>query len=376
MRPPRPRPPGPRRAAPAALAALLLTAACAPPAEPAGIDLGSGPPRAGTVRPGALEGTAMTFVSYGGSYQKGQEDAAVHPFAEESGARVVTDGPTDYAKIAAQVEADAVTWDVVDTDAIWGEAHCGDLLMPLDFTAIDTSGVPEGLVGECTVPAMQYGMVLTYSTEAYPEDPPTTWADFFDTDAYPGKRGIGGIPNDPAPGPYEAALLADGVDPADLYPLDVPRAQDRLDTVRDDLVFWETGAEQQQLLESGEVDMAMVWSGRAYAAVDNGAPYTVSWDQWLPVMDSLGVVKGTRNPRSAMAMINYYLGADQQARLTELTSYSPVHTGARPDLDATAERFMTTAPGRAEQAAPVDREWWSANQQDLVQGWSSWLAGR
>ncbi|GAA3724913.1 putative spermidine/putrescine transport system substrate-binding protein [Spinactinospora alkalitolerans] len=360
-------------------AAILLTlsaTACSLPAEPADLDLGSGPPEAGTVRPGALEGTAMTFVSYGGTYQKGQEEAAVDPFAEESGARVVTDGPTDYAKIASQVEAGVVTWDVVDTDAIWGSAHCGDLLMPLDYSIIDKSRIPEGLAGECTVPAMQYGMVLVYNTEKYRGRPPGSWADFFDTEAFPGRRAISGIPNDAAPGPYEAALLADGVSPDDLYPLDVDRAHERLDTVRDDLVFWETGAEQQQLLESEEVDMAMVWSGRGYAAVRNGAPFAVTWDQWLPVMDSLGVVKGSRNPRSSMALINYYLGARQQEDLTELTSYSPINTEAEPDLDPTARSFLTTQPGVKEKAAPVDIEWWAEHQEELIQGWSTWLAGR
>lgn len=369
---------GPQRSLPAAAAVLLAlsAAACSLPAESADLDLGTGPPEAGTVRPGALQDTAMTFVSYGGTYQQGQEDAAVTPFAEESGARVVSDGPTDYAKIASQVEAGVVTWDVVDTDAIWGNAHCGDLLMPLDYSVIDKSRIPEGLAGKCTVPAMQYGMVLVYNTEKYSDEHPETWADFFDAEAFPGRRAISGIPNDAAPGPYEAALLADGVAPDELYPLDVDRAHAKLDGVREDLVFWETGAEQQQLLESGEVDMAMVWSGRGYAAVENGAPFAVSWNQWLPIMDTLGVVKGSQNPRSSMALINYYLGARQQEGLTELTSYSPVNTDAEPDLDPTARSFLTTRPEVADKAVPVDIDWWAEHQEELIQGWSSWLAGR
>lgn len=160
--------------------------------SPAGadVDLGSGPAAAGKVKKGSLDGVTLTFASYGGIFQDGQEAAAVKPFAAESGAKVLSDGPTDYTKIKAQVDAKNVTCDVTDTDTLWAKRECGKLLMPLD---------PK-------------------------------------------------------------------IAPDRLYPLNVDRALKKLTSVRSSLVFWDTGARSQQLLESGEVSMAMVWSGRAYAA--------------------------------------------------------------------------------------------------------------
>ena len=32
--------------------------------------------------------------------------------------------------------------------------------------------------------------------------------------------------------------MADGVAPADLYPLDIPRALAKLDTIKDEIVWW------------------------------------------------------------------------------------------------------------------------------------------
>jgi putative spermidine/putrescine transport system substrate-binding protein len=96
----------------AVAASLLLSAACgAGSAAPASIDLGSGPAKSGTVKKDALSGLNMTFVSYGGAYQEGQQKAAVDPFAQESGAKILEDGPTDYAKIKAQVDSSNVTWE-------------------------------------------------------------------------------------------------------------------------------------------------------------------------------------------------------------------------------------------------------------------------
>jgi putative spermidine/putrescine transport system substrate-binding protein len=361
----------------AALLPLVLSA-CAQSAgggEAKDVDLGGEPAKAGVVKKDALAGTTLTFVSYGGVYQGGQMKAAVEPFGQESGAKILSDGPTDYTKIKAQVDSGNVSWDVVDSDAIWARAQCGKLLQPLDYSIVDKSKVPPGLATECSVPAMTYGMVLMYNKEKFGSNPPKGWADFLDTTKFPGKRGIPGVPSDPAPGPFEAALLADGVAPDQLFPLDVDRALRKLSSVRKDLVFWDTGARAQQLLESGEVDMAMVWTGRAYAAVKNGAKFAPQWDGFLAIDESLSVPKGAKNPKASMALINYYLGAQQQAKLTELTSYSPINTDAQPNIDAATREYLTSTPERQAQALKVDSAWWAANQQGLVQKWSDWLAG-
>jgi putative spermidine/putrescine transport system substrate-binding protein len=368
---------GRRACAGAAVAALALSlAACGGGGGggSASVDLGPGPAKAGEVKAGALEGQTLTFVSYGGIYQDGQMKAAIDPFAQASGAKILQDGPTDYSKIKAQVESGNVTWDVVDLDATWADGQCGKLLMPLDTKIVDTSNIPEGLATRCYVPAMQYGDVMVYNTKKYGSNPPKTWADFFDTKKFPGKRAIFGGAGDMAPGELEAALIADGVAPDKLYPLDVDRALRKLDTIRDSLVFWDTGARAQQMLESGEADMALLWTGRAYSAIKNGAPYKANWHQWIPRMDVIAVPKDVRNPKASMAMVNYYLGAQEQAKLTELTSYSPIHKDSKPKLDPLAQSFLTTTPEKQAEAIKVDTQWWGQNQAAIIEKYGAWLA--
>ncbi|WGD37026.1 ABC transporter substrate-binding protein [Lysinibacter sp. HNR] len=352
---------------------VVALAGCSSGGGAVEVDLGSGPAVAGEVRQHALEGVDLTLASWGGIYQEGQVAAASKPFMEASGARMLDDGPMEYAKIKAQVQSGNVTWDIVDTDAIWAATQCGEdgLLMPLNTSIVDTSNIPEGLVGDCYVPAMQYGYVIMYNTEKYPVAP-TGWSDFFDTVKFPGKRAIAGF-EDVGPGVFEGALLADGVAAEELYPLDMDRVYNRLDTIKSSLIYWKTGAESTQMMESGEADMALVWSGRGYEAVNNGAPYAPIWDESLVIMDALAVPRNARNPDAAFAYINYYLGAEQQAKLTELTSYSPVHTGAQPQLDALARSFLITNPEVAGVMVPTNATWWGKNYDEQLTAWLEWM---
>lgn len=362
-----------------AIAASLLLAACSgdgAAAPKSTADLGSSPAKAGTVKAGALKGVTLTFVSYGGIYQDGQMKAAVTPFGAESGAKILQDGPTDNAKIKAQVTSGNVTWDVIDSTNIFAAQQCGKLFQPLDTTIVDTSKIPAGAITDkCSVPAMGYGLIMVYNTKKYGSNPPKSWADFYDTAKFPGKRGIEGTTGDIDPGVFEGALLADGVSPDQMYPLDATRALKKMSSIRKDTVFWSTGAQSQQLIESGQVDMALVWSGRAYTAVKNGAPFATNWNQWMPEADVLAVPVGAKDPKASFAMINYYLGAAEQAKLTELTSYSPINVDAKPKLDALATSYLTTTPERSKDAFKLDNSWWAKNHDDMVSAYTSWLAG-
>ncbi|WP_349828938.1 ABC transporter substrate-binding protein [Brevibacterium litoralis] len=332
-------------------------------------------PVAGEVAEGSLEGTQMTFVSWGGGYQDGQEQAFVTPFAEASGATVMTDGPTDDAKLQAQVDSGNVQWDMIVSSAIQSAAYCDELYEPLDLSLIDTSQIPEGMpTGECFLPAMSYGAGFFYDADRYGDDPPTGWEDFFDTEAFPGTRGIEGT-SSPTGGTFEAALLADGVAPEDLYPLDTDRALEVYASLgEENTAFWTSGAEQTQMIQGGEVDMIFGWSGRVYEANKAGANWKPVWNQAFLASDSLSVSKGSQNSVAAHALINYALGAEQQATQMELTTYSPVNVGAEPEIDAALEEFDVSRPEITEQMLTQDVEYWGENFGELSTIWYEFVS--
>ena len=42
-------------------------------------------------------------------------------------------------------------------------------------------------------------------------------------------------------------------------------------------VWWTSGAQNTQILQSGEIDMSDTWSARAFAAIESGAPVNIVW---------------------------------------------------------------------------------------------------
>ncbi|MBE7184063.1 MAG: extracellular solute-binding protein [Methylobacterium mesophilicum] len=330
-------------------------------------------PVAGEVKDGALKGKTLTFVSYGGIYQDGQI-AALKEFVDKSGVKLLSDGPTEIAKLQAQVESGNVTWDVLDTSDFPPYVYCGKLFQKLDMSKIDTSKIPAGQVGECSVPAMNYGVVLMYNTETYKDNPPKSWADFFDTAKFPGTRAIEGS-GDPSGGLLEQAFKLNGGDPKAMKAEDIDGAIQKIRDIGSDTIFWKTGAESQQLAESGEADMIMMWTGRAMTAVKNGAKYAPVWQDWLVVMDQMTIPMGVKDVDASYALLNAYLGKSAQEILTEKTSYTPINNEAQPKVEPAVAAFLTNTPERQKQGYHQNIKFWVDNYAAANEKWAALLAG-
>ncbi|CAM5776684.1 hypothetical protein LMIY3S_05651 [Labrys miyagiensis] len=330
-------------------------------------------PSAGAVVEGALKGKTVTFVSYGGIYQDGQI-AALKEFVEKSGVNLLSDGPTETAKLQAQVESGNVTWDVVDTSDLPPFVYCGKLFQKLDPAKLDMSHIPAGQVGECSVPAMNYGVVLMYNKEKYKDNPPQGVADFFDAKKFPGVRALDGS-GDPSGGFLELAFKAAGGDPKTMTAADIDKAIAKVKELGPDTIFWKTGAESQQLAESGEADMIMMWTGRAMTAVKNGAKYAPAWQDWLVVMDQMTIPVGVKDTDAAYALLNAYLGKGAQEILSEKTSYTPINNEAQPKVDASVAAFLTNTPERQKQGYQQNIKFWVENYAASQEKWSALLAG-
>lgn len=340
----------------------------AAPAE----DRDFGTPVAGQVKEGILTGSTLTYAASGGIFQDGQTEAAWDPFAEISGATVLQDA-MDTGKLQAMVEAGNVTWDVVNATQLETARGCGTLFEKYDYSKVDTSEVPEGTItDDCMVPNIMYGLVVAYNTDAFGDNPPTSAADFFDTEKFPGKRTV-------SQSTYvdqqtvEFALVAQGKDLNDITVDDIQAAFDMYRDLGDSVMGWTTGAQAQQQIESGEAVMGLVWSGRGYGAEAAGAPVAPMWDEWMIMLDSTAIPKGVKDLDAAFAMVNFYLGAEQQAKMSELTSYGPVNVNAKPQVDDVLQNWMTTEHLETGHASNVD--FWVENYDALASAWADWATG-
>jgi len=325
---------------------------------------------------GGDEGSSdkLTYAGFGGITQEVQSETQLKPFAKEFGVKVTETQPAEFAKLKVMVESKNVSWDVIDGLGYMTGPNCGTLFEPLDFDVIDTTNIPDDMVSKCSVPMYLSAQMLFYNGKEFKEgEAPTTWADFFDVEKFPGKRGIS---KDVTAGALELALLADGVKPEDLYPLDYKRALKKLDTIKDHFVYWSTGAEQQQQMESGQVSIMMGWPGRAYGAAQNDASFEPVWGATLFVFDVFAVPKGTPHLETAMKYINYAIGAGPQAAFADKVPYAAVRSDVKPSSDPMIAKFAPTLDKREQyKFVTQDMEWWGDNIDAMVKAWTAWTAG-
>ncbi|KPF45801.1 ABC transporter substrate-binding protein [Rhizobium sp. AAP43] len=311
----------------------------------------------------------MVFTSWGGTTQDAQKANWADSFTNNTSIAVVQDGPTDYGKIKAMVEAGSVTWDVVDVEGDYAvQAGKAGLLEPLDFSVIDKSKLDPRFVTDYSVGSFYYSFVIGCNKDAAGTCP-KTWADLFDTAKFPGKRAFYKWS---APGVIEAALLADGVPADKLYPLDLDRAFKKLDSIKSDIVWWDGGAASQQLLASGEAPFGSFWNGRLTALAATGVTVETSWDQNITAADSLVVPKGSKNKDAAMKFIAHATADMQQSLFSMATGYAPTNVDANLLMD---EAVRKTLPDmQAESQVNADMTYWADNRDEIGKRWYDWQA--
>jgi len=311
----------------------------------------------------------LVFTSWGGTTQDAQKASWADPFSKATGTEVLQDGPTDYGKIKAMVEAGAATWDVVDVEGDYAvQAGKAGLLEKLDFSVIDKSKLDPRFVTDYSVGSFYYSFVIGCNKDAVAVCP-KTWAELFDTAKFPGKRTFYKWS---APGVIEAALLADGVAADKLYPLDLDRAFKKLDSIKSDIVWWDGGAASQQLLASAEAPFGSFWNGRLTALAATGVKVETSWDQNITAADALVVPKGAKNKEAAMKFIATATSAEGQAALAAATGYAPTNLDSPALMDPAVAKTLPDQQTASQVNA--DMTYWAEHRDEIGTRWYAWQA--
>ena len=284
----------------------------------------------------------FVLANWGGTAEKAVMEAFADPLKEKTGLSLVVDGSGAMAgKVRAMEEAKNVNWDVMDID-LGNMAQLGTagFAEEIDYSIVDKSKVLPGLATRWGVGNYLFSYVFAVNEKKVKGPVPKTWADFWNVKDFPGKRALPGI----SAGTLEAALLADGVEPAKLYPLDVDRAIAKIKQLTPHCVFWKTGAQSEDLLRQGEVVASLMWSNRAVVVRRDVPGITWTWDNAILCSSSWGVPKG--NPAgkaAAMKFINLSLDPDSQAKVFAIVGMSPSNPAASALIPAAERQYNATA---------------------------------
>ena len=329
----------------------------------------------------------LTVVSWGGSYTRSQMLAFVKPYRHQRGEWVSMETYNGgLEEIREQIKTENVVWDVVDfelSDLIRG---CREGLLE----KIDHSSLPPGADGtpasedfilgaftECGVGQTVWATVVAYDNEAVGSSPPTQLADFFDVKKFPGKRGL-------RRGPrviLEWALIADGVPLDQVYAtLETEDGQWRafsvLDRIKKSIVWWESGSEPIELLDSDKVVMTSVWNGRMYRPIaEDGKPFTILWDGQIWDIDSWGIPKGSYNLAKALDFVRFSTGSQPLAEQTNYIPYGPARKSSMALVAKEMKAHLPTSAENLARALQTDANWWASHHVELAAKFEQWLAG-
>ncbi len=321
----------------------------------------------------AAQNKVLRICSYGGSFQESQRKAFFAPFEEKFGVTIIEDTDPDIAKVKAQVMTGNYQWDVVDMETrhiALGELE--DLLEPIDTSIVDTSNIYEMAVRRAAVANDFWTTSLGYNEKNLSgKKPASNWSEFWDVKNFPGPRAM----QDQGPFNLEFALIADGVPMDKLYPLDLDRAFKKMTEIRDHItVWWKNGAEQVQLLASGEVTYSTAWNGRISVAKEKGAPLGFIWNGGCLDMDWWCVPKGNPNKELAMEFINFAMSAKHQAyQFGELIPYGPTNKKAFEYISEERAKELPNYPANFKVQFLHNADYWGKHLAEVTERWNAWM---
>jgi putative spermidine/putrescine transport system substrate-binding protein len=311
----------------------------------------------------------LVIAATGGAFEDVLKEAYITPFQKVTGLDVaIASQDSTVGPLKAQVEAGNVKWDVVYLAPIDSEiAKADGLIQPIDYSVVDSEGLREGAAKPERLAALYSATVVAWNSTglqdiAGPEA-------VFDLETYPGKRAI----RSSTPyGVLEIALMADGVSKKDLYPLDLDRAFNKLDEIKDEIIFYTANEQGVQLLASGQAQIGIIPNGRAFKASVDGLDIDYTFNGGVNFVDYWVVPKGAKNSENAMKFLDFISKADGQKVVGDMMAYGSNNPAADATYSIEHQKHMPTFPDNANGLVTMDSDWWSQNLKSVFSRWQSW----
>lgn len=319
---------------------------------------------------------SLVLVNWGGDAIKAYNQAYGVPFEKMTGVAVKEDGtgPTEGA-ITAQFKSGKPTWDLVDADP-FSAISLGKqgMIEPIDWSVVDKAKMRPGFIWDYAASTYFFSYIIAYDAQKFGKNPPKTMADFFDVKTFPGKRTMykWGV------GMWEAALLADGVAPEKLYPLDLKRAHDKIAAFKENVAsYWGGGAESQQVMLSGDASMGLIWSTRASLLdKDPGGQVKFIWNQGLISPGSLAVIKNNPGGKdAAMKFIASTSDPQKQLVMFDMLGQGPANPATDALIPAAQKKYNPVDPDNMKVQIPLDMPWYAENYGTALDTYTKIISG-
>lgn len=313
----------------------------------------------------------VVVADFGGTTREARKRVYFDPFTEQTGIGVITPD-WDPAKYALMASRGRSQWDGADTPPIYAVKLHADQDLQRFPSQVTRSKVVIPELRDYDTAGYTISINQGYLKGKFGNRGPESWEDFWNLEKFPGKRAI-------SVGFYmiEPALLADGVPPDQLYPLDFERALAKLDEIRDQTLFYKTLAEGQLYLQAGTVSIAQLTNGRLYGLRQEGVDVEVVWNQALyQGWNGATVPHGAPHADAMFALSQFMMDPKRQATFSEATGYGPGNLEALEHMSDELLAQMPNSPDHLKIGVTIDPEKLSSQQDEYIAKTNAWLAGK
>lgn len=334
---------------------------------------------AGTFATGCLlsaEATAQSTINYvtaGGVYLENIKKAYLEPVGKKLNVRFNIETSDVDTPVRVQFRSGVVTFDLVE----FGADQCArgaaeGMYEKLDFSVIDKTDLIPGSYSDYYVGSTIYAIVPAWNTTKFGANGPQSWADVWDVAKFPGSRSFTKHPRYT----LEAALMADGVAPDKLYPMDLDRAFASLRKIKPHVkVWWESGAQSTQLMKDAVVDVSSMFNARAESAIAAGGAVAYTFNQGIMNAGCWAIVKGAPNKALAMRVLAEFMNPEYQANMTVLSNYGSANrkAGELGIVPEATKPKLPTSPQNVTKTVWMNFDWWAKNGAVAIERFEQFL---
>mgnify|MGYP001242959049 CR=1 FL=1 len=315
-----------------------------------------------------IKSREVVLAGFGGETYEVRHRLIFDQFTKLSGAKVV-DAPWDYGKFLNMVDSPSPEWDMIDFDgySLVGLIKSGKAPAKLADWVRRCDLVDEAY-RDYAAGSYAYSVVLGWSTSL--KEPPRTWADFFDTKKFPGKRAF---PKSIYAGTVEIALMADGVDKDDLYPLDFDRAFRKLDQIKGDLIFYDSYAQGQQFLVQGSATMIATANSRMIQLKKEGRGDFTYEQAVLYPWGGFPITRNSKHADAANALVDTLAHPAVQAEVARKLYLGPTVSEAFDLLTPEELALQPNSEANRAKAAVVNTEVAASQDAEYVERFFAWV---
>jgi putative spermidine/putrescine transport system substrate-binding protein len=315
------------------------------------------------------------ICTWGGATDERIQKFWMTEFEEKYGLSWTTTSFPDVAKLEVMDRIGNVEWDLVDLEgAQMNIAIEKGLLRPIDYellySVVPKEQLKPSVCKEFGIGSVAFSTVITWNSEMFPEGP-QTWVEFFDTDRFPGRRGLYAQPR-PS---FEIALMAAGVPRDQIYPIDIDEAFAALDAIRGKVDLWvERTAQWGVLFQNKEVDFGGASLGRALDEKLAGRGYDFTFNESIVEQSYWAIPANAPAGDEAMKALTWFMRAPGQLEYAKSTPSGMTNESIYADMPAEIAAYAPGNPENSQTNLYIDDIWWTENAEESRVRWLDWLS--